>query len=190
MSTRDQIEKEAASANRKLNEASDTIKDTARSAANEAQRTATAYAEQGRQAAASNLNDFASAVRRASDELSGKDQGLAARLVGQAAGSLEDLANSVSGANVDDVMGQVQGFARRNPAAFMVGSVLAGIALGRFAKASGERSHDEELYARPSGGAYASTTQPVGTSGTVGPAGGVGGTSTRTTTAPSNTTLK
>ena len=90
--------------------------------------------------ASSSLTDFADAVRKAADKLGERDQGVAARLVGQAADGLEQAANSVSGASFDDMMGSVQRFARTNPAAFVGVAVLAGIALGRFAKASGERS--------------------------------------------------
>lgn len=141
MSTKETLEREADSANEKLHEASDSMKSGARQAADEAQRAAQAYAEQGKTAAASSLNDFASAVRRASDELNERDQSLAATLVSQAATSLEEVASSISGSSVDDVMHSMQGFARRNPAALVVGAVLAGIALGRFARASGSRDH-------------------------------------------------
>ncbi|WP_420392832.1 hypothetical protein [Acuticoccus sp.] len=191
MSTKDNLEREASSANSKLNEASDTIRSGARQAAEEAQRTASAYADQGKTAAASALTDFASAVRRASDELGQRDQGLAARLVSQAASSLEDAASSVSGASLDDVMGSVQGFARRNPTAFVVGSVLAGIALGRFAKATAEREDHASLPSR-TGTMGASTPGATGGSmGTsrspTGPASGTGA-SRPSTTMPSTGT--
>ena len=166
MSTKDNLEKEAHSASEKLHEASDSLKSGARQAADEAQRTANAYAEQGRAAAAGGISDFASAIRRASDELGQRDQDLAARLVSQAASSLEDIANTVSHTSVDDVMHSMKGFARRNPAVFVGGAVLAGLAVGRFLRASNERQPTRALPAQaPQQTAYrapAAPTPPVG----------------------------
>lgn len=148
MSTKDQVKREADAAGQKLSEASEEVKSRAREAAASAQGVATGYAEEGKRAAASHLNDFARAVRSASNELAQRDQGVAARFVTEAADGLEKMADSVSGTSMDEVMDSVQTFARRNPAAFVVGSVLAGVALGRFVKASSERSHGRT----PSGG--------------------------------------
>lgn len=141
MSTKDNLEREAEAAQSKLHEAADSVKSGAYEAADEAQRTANAYAEHGKAVAATSLVDFASAVRRASDELSERDQGVAARLASQAASSLEDIAGTVSQTSLNDAMGQVKSFARRNPAAFIGGAVLAGLAVGRLLRASGERTH-------------------------------------------------
>ncbi|WMS42066.1 hypothetical protein RDV64_18640 [Acuticoccus sp. MNP-M23] len=159
MSTKQQIDREAASAKDKLNEASDEIKNQARSAVDEAQRAATNYAEDGKNVAAGSLTDFAKAVRSASDELSSRDQGMAARFVTEAADGLERVANSVSGTSVEEMAGSVTDFARRNPGPFLVGTVLAGVALGRFVKASSERSHDAPSHAGPAGTPY----RPTGT---------------------------
>ncbi len=87
------------------------------------------------------LSDFASAIRRASDELNQRDQDIAARFVSHAATSLEDIANTVSRTSAEDVMSTMQGFARRNPAVFVGGAVLAGLAVGRFLRSSGQRPH-------------------------------------------------
>ena len=154
MSTKDNLEKEAHSASEKLHEASDSLKSGARQAADEAQRTANAYAEQGRAAAAGGISDFASAIRRASDELGQRDQDLAA------------IANTVSHTSVDDVMHSMKGVARRNPAVFVGGAVLAGLAVGRFLRASNERQPTRALPAQaPQQTAYrapAAPTPPVG----------------------------
>lgn len=147
MSTKQQIDREAESAKDKLHEASDEIKGQARHAVEEAQRAATNYAEDGKNVAAGSLTDFAKAVRSASDELASRDQGMAARFVTEAADGLERVANSVSGTSVEEMAGSVTDFARRNPGPFIVGTVLAGVALGRFVKASSERSHGGDSYA-------------------------------------------
>lgn len=151
MSVKDNVQREANSASEKLREAKDTATSEVQGLAGKAQDAASHYVDEGRQAAAGHLTTFADAVRKASDELAEKDQGVAARLVTEAADGLEKVANSISGASVDEMMSSVNTFARQNPGAFVIGSVLAGIALGRFAKASAERPHGHGELPAPRG---------------------------------------
>lgn len=146
MSTKDKIQKEADAAGEKLHEASETVRDQAEHAVDEARRAAQTYADEGKKYAAGNLEDFANAVRRAGDELGEREQTVAARLVNEAADSLSYVAHSIESTSIEDMMDQVNHFARRNPGAFVLGAVLAGVALGRFAKASGERAHGGHGY--------------------------------------------
>lgn len=173
MSTRDNLEREAGAASDKLHDAGDALKQHATDAAEQAKVTASSYAEQGVDVAATGLGDFADAVRKAADKLNERDQGIAARLVTQAADGLEQAASSISGSSLDDMMASVQRFARQNPAAFVGVAVLGGIALGRFARSSSERSHaaDDDWSTTPG---Y--RTGMGGTGGTGG-MGGSGGTS-------------
>jgi hypothetical protein len=97
---------------------------------------AAGYVEEGKHAVTENLDTFAQAIRRASDELSQGEQTVASQIVRQAAGGLESLSRSIEGANVDDMITFIRRFGRRNPAAFIGGAVLVGLALGRFARAS------------------------------------------------------
>ena len=78
-------------------------------------------------------------MKRAGEDLSEHDHTMAAQVVRQAANGLESLSRSVSGASFEDVVELVRNFGRSNPAAFIGGAVLAGLALGRFARASGHR---------------------------------------------------
>lgn len=80
------------------------------------------------------LRAFSQAVRRAGDELGRSQQpGPVAELVRQAAAGLEDVSESLAGQSTGDMIETLRTFGRRNPAAFVAGSVLAGFALGRFA---------------------------------------------------------
>lgn len=163
MSVKENIQREANSASEKLREAKDEAAREVKGLVGTAQDTATHYVEEGKEVAAGHLNTFANAVRKASDELSANDQGVAARLVTEAADGLQKVANSISGASVDEMMTSVTAFARRNPGALVIGAVLAGVALGRFAKASSERSHGhgELPYPRGTGsGGYPATPYP------------------------------
>lgn len=160
----DGIDRDDTSARRTFQDASDGLKRQARTAVEEAQRTAATYAEDGMNTAASHLSDFARAVRSASDELAERDQGVAARVVTEAADGLERVASSVSGASADELMGSVQTFARRNPGAFMIGAVLAGVALGHLAKttsrAGGARARQALPPRAEPSTAAADTTEP------------------------------
>lgn len=144
MTAKDNLKTEADSAKQKIRDAADATVEYAEEAKDESKRLAGVYAERGKDAIGSSLGDFASAIRRAGDELDERDQGLAAQLVSRAARGLEDAAHAVSGTNVDDVLGSTKAFARRNPAAFTAGAVLAGVALARFAKATSEPREPEQ----------------------------------------------
>jgi hypothetical protein len=87
-------------------------------------------------AASETLGAFASAIRHAGNELAQQDQSVAGRVVKQAADSLEHLSRTVSEKRPEDLLGAVREFGRSNPTAFIAGSVLLGVALGRFARSS------------------------------------------------------
>lgn len=122
-----------------IGQAGSTLKQEAQSFANAAQDRVKAEAQRGTQAAGKTLGDFANAVRRAGDELAETDQSPASRLVRQAADGLESLSRNLADKDPGDLLNAVRDFGRKNPAAFIGGAVLVGLALGRFARAS-ERS--------------------------------------------------
>lgn len=117
-------------------DAARTVKDEAASFAGDAREKATAKIEAQKETASRTLGDFANAIRRAGDELDQSDQSMATQLVRQAADGLEGFARSVSDKRPEELLDAVRDFGRRNPTAFIAGSVLAGIALGRFLKSS------------------------------------------------------
>lgn len=117
----------------------DSLKEGARSLGEEAKERASRYVEGGKETVTGSLDTFAQAIRRASDELNESDQTMAAQLVRQAAGGLESLSRSIGGASIQDMVDSVRSFGRSNPVAFVGVSVLAGLALGRFARASAQR---------------------------------------------------
>lgn len=117
----------------------ESVKEGARSLGEEAKERASRYVEGGKETVTGSLDTFAQAIRRASDELNESDQTMAAQLVRQAAGGLESLSRSIGGASIQDIVDSVRSFGRSNPVAFVGVSVLAGLALGRFARASAHR---------------------------------------------------
>lgn len=141
---RTELEREAASALETFSDARRMAEERARSLVGDAAEQARSYADSQKETAAQSLKDFAEAVRRASDELGSRDQTLAARFVREAAGGLEGLSQSVGGRSIEGMLDTLRDFGRSNPTAFIAGSVLAGIAIGRFARASNER--DDHRY--------------------------------------------
>ena len=119
-----------------VGQAGHALKAEAQSFASAAQDRVRTEAQKGTQAGAKTLGDFANAVRRAGDELSQSDQSPASRLVRQAADGLESLSRNLADKDPGDLLNSVRDFGRRNPAAFIGGAVLVGLALGRFARAS------------------------------------------------------
>ena len=131
----------------RLDQAAEALQEEAARAGEEARRAATATADEGKRYAADTVQDFAAAARVAGDALNGRDRTVAARFVTEAADGLAHTADSIQGASVDDVVDGVSRFARRNPGAFLIGAVIAGVALGSFARAASDRARsrgDEE----------------------------------------------
>jgi hypothetical protein len=120
----------------------DSLKEGARSLSAEARDRASRYADAQKEAVSGSLEDFARAIRRASEELSERDQTMASQLVRQAAGGLESMSRSISGASLEDMIDSVRRFGRQHPVAFIGGAVLAGLALGRFARASSRYEYE------------------------------------------------
>jgi hypothetical protein len=120
----------------------DSLKEGARSLSAEARDRASRYADAQKEAVSGSLEDFARAIRRASEELSERDQTMASQLVRQAAGGLESMSRSISGASLEDMIDSVRRFGRQHPVAFIGGAVLAGLALGRFARASSRHEYE------------------------------------------------
>lgn len=128
--------KAGAKTKKALGKAGETIRQEAQSFAQAAQERARTEAERRTLASARTLGDFANAIRKAGDELAGQDQSPAARIVRKAADGLESLSRDLADKPPEELLDSVRDFGRRHPAAFIGGAVLAGIALGRFVRAS------------------------------------------------------
>lgn len=148
---KDELERQARSAGETLTAASRFFGENARSAASEAVQEARIYADGQRRTAAESLTDFAEAIRCASDELGRREQTMVARFAQEAAGSLEALAGSVNSRSIDEMVEGLRAFARSHPIVFVAGSVLAGITIGRLARASGTRNHERSHSSAASG---------------------------------------
>lgn len=127
------LQEERSEARSRFTDASQAVKSEAQELGSQAQQIAGDQAEKAKEAAASHLDVFADALRAASDQLGKNQSGPAAEMVSNAASGLEGLTRSLHGQSTGEMVETVRRFGRENPVAFLAGSVLAGVALGRFA---------------------------------------------------------
>jgi hypothetical protein len=111
-----------------LDAASVTVKERART-----------VAEQQKKTGADQIGCVARAIRGAAHEIE-QEMPHAAGFIHDAAAKLEGAADSLRERSVDDLIRSLNNFARSQPAAFFGGAMLAGFALSRFLKSSAQPS--------------------------------------------------
>jgi hypothetical protein len=118
---------------------SDKLKDKATQAAEEIKARGKDQLEVGKKTAAAGIEQLAGALDQATESLEHSEQQSLAGYAQELAANARSFANNLRDRSVDDLIGETQTLARRNPALFFFGSVAVGIALSRFMKASAER---------------------------------------------------
>jgi F0F1-type ATP synthase membrane subunit b/b' len=132
----EKLERETRSASEALHDAGDEITRKAGDYASEAKQVLLDKAEGTQRDLSANLKAFGGALRVASEHLANSDQRTASKFALDAAGGLERLSSSLKDKPFEEVLGEIQSFGRENSGALIAGSVLAGLALGRFIKSS------------------------------------------------------
>lgn len=131
MQTRDETNGPGSSPGERVKE---TVSGAAHDLTGSARDTLAENAESLKHQGAESLRGFADAVRDAGDSLSRDGRaGPLADLAGEAARNLSEFSRAVDGRSTGEIVSMVRDFGRRNPVAFLAGSVLAGLALGRIA---------------------------------------------------------
>jgi hypothetical protein len=103
------------------------------------------------------MGNVASAIRDTSDKLNGV--GPLGDVAGRAADGIESVAEFFEGKHINDVVRDVERFARREPALFLGAAFAIGLIGGRFLKSSAHRQSaggmgGQGTYARPAGYGY------------------------------------
>lgn len=117
--------------------------EAARKARETAQQAAEAGKERleaGAEQAAGSVDAVADAVGSAASRLGEMNHEGLADYANQLASWLSDMSGKLRSRNVDEITGDIRSMAERNPALFFLGSIAVGLAVSRFAKASGERA--------------------------------------------------
>lgn len=128
--------------NRMANEATESGRQTV----DAAQGRVRSLMEQQTHRAADQLGSVANALHKAAEQLSHENNGTAARYAGQAADRVEQVADMLRNSSVDDMVGQVERFARRQPEVFVGAAFAVGFLFARFVKSSGERRFHGESH--------------------------------------------
>jgi gas vesicle protein len=145
-----------------LRASTDVARDKFKEAADHAKNLASGTADQIQQQARQRQNTGADFIGRLAGNMreAGRafenDAPFVARGVDSAAEYVEDTADKIRNGHFNDLVNSATDFAKRQPAAFLGISVLAGFAAVRFLKASGEQS------SHPQGGNRASESASAG----------------------------
>jgi len=94
-------------------------------------------AEMQKAGGADRLAGLSKTVHEAADDL-GDEMPKAASYIHAVADKLDDASSSLRNRNIEEIFESVNDFARKQPAASFVGALVAGFALSRFLKSTGE----------------------------------------------------
>ena len=87
------------------------------------------------------ISSVASAVRQTGEQLRQQDQAAIAQYADTAADQIERFSTYLNNRDFNDLTIEVERFARRQPAIFLGGALMAGILVSRFLKSSGQQAH-------------------------------------------------
>lgn len=139
-------------AKRDASRVKDKVKQQANELAGRAADQAKARAGTGIGRTADEVHHLSQAVDAAASTLREQGNDSLARYAGQLSTGIDRFAEQVRSRDVDDLARDTRDFARNNPSAFVIGSVLIGFGLSRFLKATEQRpddASDEVVSGRP-----------------------------------------
>ncbi|CAO3360568.1 hypothetical protein [Azospirillum palustre] len=122
-----------------VNRAADDVISTGRETLGNAQGRIRSLLEQQTGRAADQLGGVANALHKAAEQLNEENGGVVADYAEQAASRVERVADMLRDASVDDIVGEVEGFARRQPEVFIGAAFAVGFLAARFLKSSSDR---------------------------------------------------
>ena len=117
-------------------ELKDEMKHLAGDVADEARKTAESSLSVSKQRAVDGLGSVANAIRKTGEHLREEDQGAFTEYFDRAAHQVDSASDYLRRRSFGQVIGDVEQFARREPALFMGGAFVAGLIGGRFLKSS------------------------------------------------------
>ncbi len=116
------------------------LKSRASQAMSSAKEEAAHRAEGAKSSIANEMSDVARALRGATEDLRGNST--SKRTVDWVADRLDGMSQAIQNRETSQLVNDVSGFAKRNPALFLGGAALVGFAISRFAKASSQPRHE------------------------------------------------
>lgn len=116
----------------------------------QARSTALESAQQQKSRVAESIGSVAQALRQTGESLNTQKQPAIGNFATQAADKIEKFSTDLESKSVNELLHDVENFARRDPELFLGGAVALGLLASRFFKASGRRS--DQYKTTPSGG--------------------------------------
>jgi hemerythrin superfamily protein len=113
---------------------------------------------------ADQIGSVAEALHHTAQQLGDQDQHALAQYTDQAAEGLERFSHRLRERGISSVVDQVEGFARRQPMAFIGGAALLGFLASRFLKSSAQRRHLSDRPAQsgqPSDGSHTTAAPDI-----------------------------
>jgi hypothetical protein len=130
------LKTQSGSARETLHDARDKVQRKAGEYASEAKAAAFEQAEGAQKGIGETIAALGGAMRAASDHLAQGEQNTMSKLMNDAAGGVERFSDSLKNKKFDEILDDVRQLGRNNSGALFAGSILAGLALGRFVKSS------------------------------------------------------
>lgn len=125
-------------AQQKTEEIIDQVQEKVGDATGKVKEQATSQVSSQKDRAAEGLGNVAQAIRQTGDQLRQNDQvAPVAQYTDQLAQGVEMVSNYLRDHSVSDILGEVERFARREPALFLGGALTLGLLGGRFLRSSG-----------------------------------------------------
>lgn len=129
-----------ARADRMRSKGEDAVKE-AREVATKAADKANAAVEDQKSTFAAQIADISEVAKTAANELRDRDQSFVADWVERTADSIQYASETLKNNDLKTIYGEVESYARRQPAVFIAGTALFGFAIARFAKVASERGN-------------------------------------------------
>lgn len=127
----------------------DQAKQTTNQVVDQAKQQAQSQISTRKDQAANSIDSLASALRQTGKDLQEQDQGTVAGFVDQAASQLDRFSNYLQNRDINQIVGEVEDFARREPALFVGGAFLLGLIGARFLKSSPPQRPGAQNYNSP-----------------------------------------
>ncbi|MBA2448178.1 MAG: hypothetical protein H0V51_09140 [Chloroflexi bacterium] len=124
----------------KAGQVTDQAKDKAGQVTEHAKQQATSRLESGKERAVEGLGTVAHAVRQVGQQLREQEQSTAAQYADKSAEQIEHFSGYLRDKDVDQIVRETEGYARRQPTLFLSGALGLGFLLARFLKSSSQRA--------------------------------------------------
>jgi len=139
-------------------QAFDQAKEKVTEAANQAQQKAKSQLAERKDQVADGIDTVVAALRKTGEDLEGQNTGPVGGYVSKAANALGNISQHVRQNDVDQLLHEVEGFARREPAIALGSAFAIGVIAARFLKSSNQRRSNTSGQYDSMGNQYASAS--------------------------------